>query len=165
MTGHPPGGGGAEELAGDDRGQTLQDYAIGIGVFILIVAFVFTLIPSILTPFQTAVGASEDVQADRASDVVLEQLAPAGDNVINTTRAASFLGSTSPAGLRTALSLDDGRRVNVTIRSDGRVVTTGGVALTAGDPYQDQASGLAVRVVRDSGSLCTPQCLVIVRVW
>ncbi|WP_306057613.1 DUF7287 family protein [Natronococcus wangiae] len=57
-----------------DRGQTTQDFAIGIGVFLLSIAFVFSYIPSLTTPFASPTGDAETAQADRIADRLVHNI-------------------------------------------------------------------------------------------
>ena len=58
-------GGTALSLVRDDRGQTVQDYAIGISVFLLTVAIVLsTGLPTVLAIFEDDTRGNIDAQAD-----------------------------------------------------------------------------------------------------
>ncbi|MFB6192448.1 MAG: hypothetical protein ABEI11_03910 [Haloarculaceae archaeon] len=63
------------EPAGDrrDRGQTTLDFAIGVGVFLLVIAFVLTSVPNLLEPFDRSVQ-DDTVAADRIADHLTEDL-------------------------------------------------------------------------------------------
>lgn len=56
-----------------DRGQTTIDFAIGIGVFLLVIAFVLTSVPNLLEPFDRNVQ-DDTVAADRIADHLTEDL-------------------------------------------------------------------------------------------
>lgn len=62
--------------ANDQRGQTALDFVIGIGVFLITVAFVFGFVPGMIDPFTQ--DHSRQVVADRAADAVLDDLSAAG---------------------------------------------------------------------------------------
>ncbi|MFW5937461.1 MAG: DUF7287 family protein [Halanaeroarchaeum sp.] len=51
----------------DERGQTVLDYAIGVGIFFVAVAFVVATIPGMFTPF---VGTGDTQVADRVATSV-----------------------------------------------------------------------------------------------
>jgi hypothetical protein len=54
-----------------DRGQTTLDFAIGMSVFLIAVAFVFSFIPGMLQPF-TGSNEAKTVVADRVADSLAE---------------------------------------------------------------------------------------------
>lgn len=54
-----------------DRGQTTLDFAIGMSVFLIAVAFVFSFIPGMLEPF-TGSNEAKTVVADRVADSLAE---------------------------------------------------------------------------------------------
>ncbi len=67
----PPFGSGPESGpdasdAGRDRAQTTLDFAVGMSIFLLTVAFVFTFAPNIAEPFSDS-GTENTVVADRAA--------------------------------------------------------------------------------------------------
>lgn len=51
----------------NDRGQTVLDFAVGISVFLIVVAFVLTFIPGMVQPFQSSTQA-ETAAADRLAE-------------------------------------------------------------------------------------------------
>ena len=73
------------------RGQTVIDFAIAMGVFLVAVAFVFTFIPSLTTPF---VEGHQDtsVTADRVASHLAEGALgdPADPFVVDVACAAVF---------------------------------------------------------------------------
>jgi len=83
-------------MGGKRRGQTTLDFAAGIGIFLLVVSFVFLFVPSMLDPL------SEDSQDDRiVADRVATQLAtgtltstPAGPYVLDTGCTDPFFDDT-----------------------------------------------------------------------
>jgi hypothetical protein len=75
---------------GTTRGQTTVDYAVGIGLFLLAVAFVFAVLPGLVSPYSTQGG--QPTVADRTA----EQLT---DDVIGRTDAPGVLNETCTARL------------------------------------------------------------------
>ncbi len=144
-------------LSLDDRGQTAQDFAVGIGIFLLAVAFVFSYVPTALVPFTPDVGAAEDAQADRLAATVLEELTEERTNHLAESIEEYDDGD---LGVRTVDS------VNVTLQSLNGSTTYAG----AGDAYDGGASASASRIVTvESDDLendeCEPACRLVVRVW
>jgi len=157
----------------DERGQTLIDYAIGVGLFLLAVAFVFSYVPGMLDPFTAE---QENVQlADRAATQLSEHhLARPGEPFVLDAECTDkfFTGDPDVGGcpfddygsdLSNAFGADDATHFEVSIvQADGTVVDRT-VPLTAGEtpPSGSQAVTTARRAVhyRDR----TYQ--LVVRVW
>ncbi|PSP67703.1 hypothetical protein BRC85_06260 [Halobacteriales archaeon QS_1_69_70] len=79
------------------RGQTVIDFAIAMGVFLVAVAFVFTFIPSLTTPFVEG-NQDRSVTADRVASHLAEGALgdPADPYVVDGACAEVFFdGSTS----------------------------------------------------------------------
>ncbi|OVE85633.1 DUF7287 family protein [Natronolimnobius baerhuensis] len=154
-----------------DRGQTTQDFAVGIGIFILAVAFVFSFLPSIVTPYDSAVGGAETAQADRISDKVLEELiVDGGPNEIDPgligTGSLEDNNLADTFGLRTA---DDGDiridRLNVRIQElDNDDNEPAEAGWEFGDTYDDQPAASSARIVTVDGGEEDAYRLVV-RVW
>jgi hypothetical protein len=59
----------------NDRGQTVLDFAVGVSVFLIVVAFVLTFVPGMVQPFQESTQ-EETAAADRLADqLAADQLA------------------------------------------------------------------------------------------
>lgn len=114
-----------------DRGQTSLDFLIGIGVFMLTVAFVVGAIPGLIEPFSG--GQETPLVADRiTSEVVGGMMVDAGrSSALNETCTYAFFDDSFGDGDACALSfdasdddlperlgIDDGYSVNVTIQRD-----------------------------------------------
>ncbi|QFU82970.1 DUF7287 family protein [Natronorubrum aibiense] len=148
-----------------DRGQTTQDFAIGIGVFILAVAFVFSFLPTILTPFDSSVSGGQTAQADRIADRLVDHLSEDADEP-NSIDSDDFeeidnsekIGDT--VGLRTA-----GDRVNVRIEYLDESETVDDLVI--GDEYTDQSAASSARIVtlEDNPDGCETACRLVVRIW
>lgn len=153
----------------DERGQTVQDFAVGIGIFILAVAFVFTFVPTIITPFTDA-GGAETAQADRIAATIVTNASDGQPNGIDLDEFNSTYGTADSAALNETLGLrsSDGHafdRVNITIWEldeygdpNASPITSGGSA------YDSQVGGSATRIVTSDDN-CDPACRLIVRVW
>lgn len=160
------------------RGQTTQDFAVGIGVFLLSLAFVFSFLPSIVTPFDSSVGGAETAQADRIADQIVHNLSASNEHANNITKSDfedtyAEENLSAEVGLR-ASSSDDVvyDRVNVTIETfQGDIVSSSSPDLTGGDTYDNQSAASSARIVTvvdsdgDKLSKCDPACRLVVRVW
>ena len=76
------------------RGQTVIDFAIGAGVFLITVGVVFTFVPSIFEPFGTA-GGGTPIGADRVATHLTGQLLavdPASPTALSGACTAAFFG-------------------------------------------------------------------------
>ncbi|WP_435195411.1 DUF7287 family protein [Natronomonas sp. EA1] len=117
------------------RAQTTLDFAIGISVFLIAVAFVFTFVPGILEPFEEG-PQEETLVADRvASQLVGLTLAdPAEPYLLEVPCTTEFFKQTPDTSLdcrfdqsvdlagsgtlEGRLGLTDRQRVNVTVVGD-----------------------------------------------
>jgi hypothetical protein len=154
---------------GTRRGQTLHDYVAGITVFVVTVALVLGLLPSVVAPLQ-ADGDVSASQSLRTVDRIVDNLSLAGSP--NTLEAGnlSALLSGDERDLIERFGLPEYTHVNVTLTSlDGdRTVANGsGVALTAGPTAADESTVSAARIVdvTGDGTVCSPACRLLVRVW
>ena len=106
------------------RGQTTLDFALGVSVFLLIILFVFTFVPGILTPF-TQTAQEETVTANRVADLISKDIAAEPDQpyILDGDCTADLLNNTPGAGcgfdgatLTARLDLTDVQSVNITMR-------------------------------------------------
>ncbi|QLK25455.1 hypothetical protein HYG81_15405 [Natrinema zhouii] len=158
-----------------ERGQTTQDFAIGIGVFLLAIAFVFSFLPSIVTPFDSSVSGAETAQADRIVDRIVHNVSTDTPNELDSSDFnENYTGTNLAAqlGLRANGPGSDDTvydNVNVSVVSiNGSVPVTdaNGEKLAGGEHYSDQPAASAARIVTvNSPDTCTPACRLIVRVW
>ncbi|USZ70725.1 DUF7287 family protein [Natronosalvus halobius] len=145
----------------DTRGQTTQDFAVGIGVFLLAVAFVFSFVPSLITPF-SASTAPESAQADRIAGEIITKYSSGEANELDL----AALQDADPDGLAEMGLRDTGSvridRINVTVVNATREPQFG-----VGNEYRGQSAGSATRIVTvsDPSHDCDPACRLVVRVW
>ncbi|MDF9746367.1 DUF7287 family protein [Natrinema salsiterrestre] len=153
-----------------DRGQTTQDFAVGIGVFLLAIAFVFSFLPSVITPYDSSVGGAETAQADRIADLIVHDVSTETPNEIARGGFGSRYAKenlTAELGLRASDSdnvVFD--RVNVSVETfDGNPVDTS--QLSGGEVYDDQSAASSARIVTldPASNKCDPACRLVVRVW
>lgn len=158
----------------DERGQTTQDFAVGIGIFLLAMAFVFSYVPTLLTPFSAGEGTAETAQADRIAATILEDYSDEA-NQLNVSELEDIDDDdlVEEFGLR---STDDGDirvdRVNVTFESLNETETYGP---SLGDDHEDaDSTASAGRIVTaedhsDIEDGCDDDCdsayRLVVRVW
>ncbi|WP_312910393.1 DUF7287 family protein [Natronosalvus caseinilyticus] len=153
-------------ISRDSRGQTTQDFAVGIGVFLLAVAFVFSFVPSLITPF-SASTAPESAQADRIAGEIVTEYSSGEPNDLDL----AALEDDDPDELEKLGLRDTGSvridRINVTVVNATRDPQFG-----VGDEYRGQSAGSATRIVTVSntsampgGVDCDPACRLVVRVW
>lgn len=151
-----------------DRGQTTQDFAVGIGIFILAVAFVFAFLPTLLAPFDSTVSGAQTAQADRVADRLVENLSVEGEpNTIDGNQLEKFDDDDDRAkwlGLRAS---DDVVYDRVNIRLEHPDGTTVGPQWTVGDEYDNQSAASSARLVtvEDGPDDCEIACRLLVRVW
>ncbi|WP_230198542.1 DUF7287 family protein [Halopiger goleimassiliensis] len=149
-----------------------MDFAIGIGVFILAISFVFLFLPSLITPFDSTVSGAETAQADRVADELVDDLSEGTANRLNVTAFRETYADDEQhlsdlVGLRTT------DRVNVTIQTlNGSTVESpaGGENLTAGTRSYDgsEVTAVAARIVSLEGDVDPggePAYRLVVRVW
>lgn len=158
----------------DDRGQTSFDFAVGMGVFLITLAFVLAFLPGTLEPF-TATAGENMVVAERAAASLTEELlvtSVMAPNVLNQTCTAEFFdGDGLTAGcpfsadaddVPAAFGIDDTFRFNITIERAGSIRSVDGVTLSTGRaPPSGSDAVVAKRMVLLDGSEAT----VYVRVW
>ncbi|SNR51141.1 DUF7287 family protein [Halorubrum vacuolatum] len=169
--GHPP----ARSRSGAiDRGQTVLDFAIGMSVFLLAVAFVFAFVPSLLEPFATNKGANTII-AERGAAHLTETSLSAGSapGVLSTACTVGFFEGEDPSGeacgwthdadaLEEEIGAGEFTSVNVTITRGGEVVSIGRESLAGGDdPPPDASISTASRIVDLNGETHR----LTVRVW
>lgn len=159
-----------------ERGQTTVDFAVGISVFLLVVAFVFTFVPTTFTPF-SGDDSRQMVLSDRTADHLADDLLVADPHepaVWNGTCTTGFFDADGavPSGCRydqDAADLGDAldvagtsARLNVSVERDGRVASVDGVRLAAGG---SPSAGATVSVARRLTLLDERRYSVYVRVW
>lgn len=169
MTPHP-GRRTDESPAG--RGQTLHDYVAGISVFVLTLAVVLGLLPSVIGPFQAESGTADATEAMRIADRIItaENHSFAGaPNRLNAS-AIDDLMNTSEATLQTRYGLASHQHINLSLRTmngttvlrnaSGALLRTGGTAVS-----EEPRSAARIVTLDDESYSCTPACRLVVKVW
>jgi len=149
-------------LRRDTRGQTLQDFALGIGIFIVAFIFVLLLFPDLLTPFQSDASGSERAQAKQVSSELLSNYTTGGGQNLSVRAISPIFGpGVNDASLRDRFGLDVTANVNITIRTlDGEQT----VFATENKPINREFA-TSTRLVTLPDSRCDPACRLVVRVW
>jgi len=168
-------------LVDDERAQTVQDFAVGISIFLLVVGAVFLMFPSLFTPYEQAIAdEGPDSQADRIGMLI-------ADNVTGDTDGANELTEEEVeywfdnGDLDGAVGVSSSTQVNVTMTtlgtsSDQPVALNSTVAGTdeasVGPEYRGRDASTAARIVRlgdcgvlDSPDDCETAYRLVVRVW
>ncbi|WP_254862466.1 DUF7287 family protein [Halovivax gelatinilyticus] len=154
---------------GDDRGQTVQDFAVGIGLFILAVAFIFAFVPTIITPFADA-GGAQTAQADRIAATIVDNASTDTPNELDLEEFDEYYDEDGDdlievLGLRSSSdrAFD---RVNVTIvELDEYGDDSAEYVNASGHLYDGEIGASATRIVTTEQSECDPVCVLTVRVW
>lgn len=158
-------------LAAGDRAQTAHDFSIGMGIFLLTIAFVFAFIPTVFAPFSDPGHGGVNAQAQEATSVVLGHVTVDGSSTeLDKAATEAYFADLRGGGvdLVTNVSLKSYANANVTIETlDGdAIVTSGGTTLAAGDEYENQAGAVTTRIVTIPGHAeCATGCRLTVRVW
>jgi len=169
-----------------DRGQTTLDFVVGIGVFLLVIAFAAGFIPEMYEPLDD--DPERPQVADRTADRLVATLVESPDNpaALNTTCTLTFLRQSDTAcgydpgdSLQEQLGIGPRYRVNVSVQrnetadpgletlcTDGTSVTdcdSGSELLAVGPdvPVDRSSADAARRVVYVDGRDAT----VVVTIW
>lgn len=175
-------------MGAGERGQTHQDYLLGITIFLFAVAFTFGYVPNIYDTYTDTVDGTMETQAERAGAHLVENFSvSAQSNVlkhnqtggINETLSdeAGFRAFRSKAGLNTSTDRRGAPQVNVVITNATEMeregppapIENGSATYSYGDHYDGQrvvASEIrVVRLANDGQDRCKPACYLLVRVW
>lgn len=100
----------------DDRAQTSIDFVVGVGVFLLAVAFVLAFVPSMFAPF-FGMGAGDALTADRSAAYLAENALvedPSTSGALDRDAVDTFFHECSSATLAQQLGVGTSA-INVTI--------------------------------------------------
>lgn len=155
-----------------DRGQTPHDFALGVGVFLLTVAFVFATLPALAAPYGDDAADVRSARSQRVAATAVDHLSVDGEaTVLDAERTAAFLRAHPSGGaLRRFFGLPGRASVNVSIRNGSAVVRLTAAdgtdfAAAAGDVMAGRPATTTDRVVAFEGtSPCRPACRLVVRV-
>jgi hypothetical protein len=178
----------------DERGQTTQDYVLGVSIMLVTTLFIFGYLPGLYDSYQSPITSVEDSQADRAAASLIENYSVDGnesrlkfdedggiDRVLS--RSSGFAAFRADASLNTSTDRIAKPNVNVvlvgntSIHRSGRLVPIehdadgDGTAesLEYGDSLdEDTPTASTTRIVtlnETSTNYCDPTCWLVVRVW
>ncbi len=157
-----------ERLREDDRGQTLQDYVIGVSLFVLLAFVALGVFPQVLASFDQGTEGDARAQADRvARQIVTNTSVPGSPNELNAT-AVGTVTTRDEDELRERFALPSTANLNVTVEtlSGGRYVVDASGRTLAGEPPQDGGAVVSSsRIVTLSDRSCPTACRLVVRVW
>lgn len=151
------------------RGQTANDYLIGIIILLLTVTAVFGFFPTLFEPHDDETGVGEEQMAQNLADHLTENYTVSGTEArINATKFHEVVGNADPGEIAANASMQPWMNWNATIQN-----TTGGELETYGDnrdlhPGSTTAEIRYVRFVDPpfaANDECDPGCQLIVRVW
>ncbi|MFA9415493.1 hypothetical protein [Natrinema sp. HArc-T2] len=146
-----------------DRGQTTQDFAVGIGIFLLAIAFVFSFLPTIMMPFDSSISGAETAQADRIASHMINNTST---ETANNISADEFNKTYTKDDLTAELGLRQTDNVNVTVvRLENGTILTPSDEWSGGDIYDNQSAASSARIITTDHGSCDPACRLIVRVW
>ncbi|MCU4716590.1 DUF7287 family protein [Halapricum hydrolyticum] len=149
------------QLLTDERGQTLQDFAVGIGVFLVVFVFVLSLFPGLLTPFQSSASGAERAQAEQVTTQMMHNLSEGSEpNHLNATRVTATLNQPE-SDLRDRFGLPSTVNLNITVETlDGETH----IESTVNRLY-DREVATSARIITMDDPECDPACRLVVRVW
>lgn len=159
-----------------EKGQTTQDYLLGVTILLLTVFFVFGAVPTVFESYERPVGGTDRTQAHRAAEWLLHNYSVDGrTNVlrfdsdpssspdvkggINETlsRPAGIEAFREGAGLNTRTDRRAKPHVNVILVNSSQLNATGapapivggnGEPFEYGENYRNQSAASVTRVVR-----------------
>jgi hypothetical protein len=152
---------------GSERGQTPQDFAVGISIFLITVTFVFAFVPSVLQPSRAGEEITLTTEGDRVASALVSNLSvPGRPNHLAESKVEAFVdtydeGNTSE--FRTEYGLTTYTQVNVkilTLNGSDRIDD-----YSFGDDYRGQEAVVTQRVVTMDDPQCQDGCYLIVRLW
>ena len=167
MTRRRPGPGARQRYLSGERGQTLQDYTIGISLFIITVSAVLAGLLGFTTPLSAGVTDEDVSQSQRITTAMVQNLSTGRQpNELDAVRLNATLNR-SVDRLRSRWGVETTTSLNVTLSTlnGTRIVEREDVKLTAGSSYRNRSTATASRVVTLDDGACDPSCRLVVRTW
>lgn len=152
-----------------DRGQTANDYLIGVSILLVSVTTVFTFFPTIYQPFEDSVSADERTISDRVAGNLIEKHQTTFDEqTLDYERLETQIRQGNLTGNDQALSgILELKTVNINVRIQkrpgGSALVEGGAEFDDQDPPQAAVTN-RVFAAASSGE-CANGCRLVVRVW
>ena len=160
-------GRGRASTATGDRGQTLQDYTLGISLFVITIAAAMAGIFGFIGPASPGVSSEDVAQSERISTAMVQNLSTGHQpNELRADRVESTLGQPVDA-LRQRWGVESSTNLNVSLEvlNGSHVVERSGTKLTAGSQYAGHSTGTTTRIVTLDDGSCDPSCRLVVRTW
>lgn len=149
-----------------ERGQTINDYVIGMTLLLLSITLVFGYFPGIFQSFEEEVSNEEEAMATNIAAELVENSTVTGtkqtvsfDKVNGTLY--SLVNDSQQAGI------PDWVHWNVTVLDvDSNVISHDGERLSNGTNWQGERVASTIRFVRAQDDTdCDDGCRIVVRVW
>lgn len=158
-----------------DRAQTTQDFAVGVSIFLLVLAGTVAFLPNIFAPYDQQVGSAERQQAIRIADVLVEKHTVTDkQRTLDFAALQSDISSLTTSDVRSRAGVADERLVVVEVYERPDDTHPGDPALPApifegGQDYDRSDPPPSVTVTRlvesSDDSDCVQVCRLVVRVW
>ena len=148
-------------------GQTLQDYTIGISLFLVTVAAVLAGLLGFTSPLTAGVSAEDVSQSERVSAAMVGNLSTARQpNELDASRLSTTLGRPVEQ-LRNRWGIERTTSLNVSLvtLNGTRIVDRGGNELAVGASATNRSTATASRIVTLDDGTCDPSCRLVVRTW
>lgn len=171
-----------------ERGQTTQDFAIGVSIMLVTLIAVFGLVQGgVFQAFQSDVKGEEQAMSDRVAQYLITNLSTetgqqtiryntSDDDGINETLTTDLRHVRERAGLNVSTQRRSNPDLNIIVVNSSSIQNSSVTAasldennpLEWGDEFrgQDDAAN-TIRVVQlsNDGDACSPTCWIVVRVW
>lgn len=167
MTARRPGSGARQRYFSGKRGQTLQDYTIGISLFIITVSAVLAGLLGFTSPLSAGVTSEDVSQSQRITTAMVQNLSTGPQpNELDAVRLNTTLNR-SAEQLQSRWGLERTTSLNITLSTlnGTRIVERDGVKLTVGSSYTNRSTATSSRVVTLDDGTCAPSCRLVVRTW
>ncbi len=146
----------------DARGQSVLDYGMAMGVFLLAVAFTFAIAPTFLNPLLVTVNDDAVAHSERVGDVIVGEVSdPVGQTPSNATINSFFAThGSNESRLRAFVGLPRSYSLNVSVwNGTEQIHAAGSQYSTATEPVT------ATRIISIRNETCHSTCRVEVRIW
>jgi hypothetical protein len=157
---------GKPSLSGT-RGQTLQDYTIGISLFLITVAAVLAGLLGFTSPLTAGVSAEDISQSERVSTAMVGNHSTGRQpNELDASQLSTTMNQPVEQ-LRTRWGIERTTSLNVSLvtLNGTRIVDRGGNELAVGASATNRSTATASRIVTLDDGTCDPSCRLVVRTW
>ncbi|PSP91789.1 hypothetical protein BRC78_03880, partial [Halobacteriales archaeon QH_8_68_33] len=150
---------GKPSLSGT-RGQTLQDYTIGISLFLITVAAVLAGLLGFTSPLTAGVSAEDISQSERVSTAMVGNHSTGRQpNELDASQLSTTMNQPVEQ-LRTRWGIERTTSLNVSLvtLNGTRIVDRGGNELAVGASATNRSTATASRIVTLDDGTCDPSC-------